>query len=126
MKALWIPAAVLAVIITFSLWSGRHVEREIDGWIDALEEVDATAWQEEWQAADLGLRAVYADWTDAQSFLHTVVTHDELEKAESLFAGSFAVCREADSPDFHMLLAQLNAALEHIREAQAVSVRNIF
>ena len=126
MKSLWFSVAVLAIVIGFSFWSGQRAADQTGSWIAALEEADNDAWREEWQTADQRLRQIYADWTGAQDFLHIIVTHDELEEAEALFVGTLAVCRETDRPDLHMLLAQLIAALEHIREAQTISIKNIF
>ena len=51
--------------------------------------------------------------------------HDELDEAESLFAGAFAVCREEDGADFHMLLAQLMGQLRLLSETQSLSVKNV-
>lgn len=126
MKSLIIPAAMLVGIASFCLWCGTYTTDRTEEWRAALEETDNAAWREDWQAADLRLRQVYESWQEEQTFLHTVMAHDELEEAESLFVGAFAVCREADGPDFHTMMAQLMAVLEHLKESQTVSIRNIF
>jgi hypothetical protein len=51
--------------------------------------------------------------------------HDELDEAEELFAGAFAVCRERDGADFHTMLAQLTNQLRLLSETQSVSVKNV-
>ena len=51
--------------------------------------------------------------------------HDELDQAEELFAGAFAVCREQDGADFHTMLAQLMNQLKLLAETQSVSIKNI-
>lgn len=53
------------------------------------------------------------------------MSHNELDQAEDLFAGAFAVCREADAADFHMLLAQLQSQLRLLAETQCLSVKNV-
>ena len=75
--------------------------------------------------AEERLKAAYADWDASQTFFHTIMDHNELDEAENLFAGAFAVCREADGADFHMLLAQLMGQLRLLSETQSVSIKNV-
>ena len=126
MKSLYIPTAVLAGIVALSLWCGAYVGGRTETWVSMLEETDEAAWREDWQTATQHLDRAYGSWQREQTLLHTLASHDELEQAESLFAGAFAACREMDGPDFHTMLAQLTAALRHLAEGQAVSVKNIF
>ena len=125
MKALYIPAGLLAVILGFSLWTGRYVEQRTSHWSELLSEIDDLARQEDWGQAEERLRSAYADWNASQTFFHTIMDHEELDEAENLFAGAFAVCREEDDADFHMLLAQLTGQLRLLAETQGVSIKNI-
>lgn len=125
MKALFIPAGLLAAILAFSLWAGQYVENRTNHWIYLLEETDGAAFQEDWTAAGERLRRAYDDWDGSQKFFHTIMDHDELDEAETLFAGAMAVCGEQDGPDFHLLLAQLVKQIEILAETQSVSVKNI-
>lgn len=125
MKALYIPAALLALILGYSLWAGRYVEQRTDHWIALLEQVDETARQENWADAGTRLRQVYEDWDGSQGFFHTIMDHSELDEAESLFAGAAAVCGQQDDGEFHLLLAQLMEQMRLLAETQSVSVKNI-
>ena len=125
MKAFYIPAGLLAVILGFSLWTGQYVEQRTAHWTSLLEETERLAQREDWEQAAKHLETAYADWDSSQTFFHTIMDHDELDEAESLFAGAFAVCREEDSADFHMLLAQLMGQLHLLSETQSLSVRNV-
>ena len=51
MKALYIPAALLVVILGFSLWAGRYVDMQTGRWTAQLEEAGSAAAQEDWPAA---------------------------------------------------------------------------
>ena len=51
MKAFYIPVGLLAVILGFSLWSGRYVELRTQHWNTLLEEIDGLAGQEAWEQA---------------------------------------------------------------------------
>ena len=125
MKSLYIPTAILAAILGFSLWTGRYVAQRTDRWTQRLEEVDRLAAEEDWGQAEERLRDAYADWDASQTFFHTIMEHDELDEAEDLFAGAFAVCREADAADFHMFLSQLKSQLRLLAETQCVSIKNV-
>lgn len=125
MKAFFIPAGILAVILGFSLWTGRYVERQTSQWIELLEAADLPAQEENWRQAEDNLRLAYDGWNSSQTFFHTIMDHDALDDAEELFAGAFAVCQEADGADFHMLLAQLAKQLELLAETQSVSIKNV-
>ena len=86
---------------------------------------DEYAQQERWEAAQAQLQLAYDDWCTSQTFFHTIMEHDELDEAESLFATAYAACDERDVPDFHAAMAQLATQLSLLAETQAVSVKNI-
>lgn len=125
MKAFYIPMGLLLVILGFSLWTGRYVEQHTERWNAMLEEIEDLARDGAWAEAEVRLETAYADWDASQTFFHTIMDHSELDEAENLFAGAFAVCRERDSADFHMLLAQLAGQLRLLSETQCVSIKNI-
>lgn len=125
MKAFYIPLGLLILILGFSLWTGRYVEQRTDHWNEMLEETRQLAHQEEWDRAAARLEAAYADWSVSQTFFHIIMAHSELDEAESLFAGAFALCREEEDADFYSLLAQLTSQLRLLAETQSLSVKNV-
>lgn len=125
MKALYIPAALLAVILGFSLWAGRYVDARTEQWIALLEETGEAAAREDWPEAERRLQGAYRDWDSSQTFFHTIISHDELDQAETLFVGAAAVCAERDDADFHLMLAQLMEQLRLLAETQSVSIKNV-
>lgn len=125
MKALYVPALLLAALLSFSLWTGRYTDRRSEEWIQLLEQSDSAAHAENWALALEHLQTAYNGWEEQETFFHTVLSHDELDEATSLFAGAFAACRERDNEDFHIQLAQLAVQLRLLAETQAVSIKNI-
>lgn len=125
MKAFYIPLGLLILILGFSLWTGRYVEQRTGHWNELLEETGQLAHQEEWDRAEERLEAAYADWSASQTFFHIIMAHSELDEAESLFAGAFALCREEEDADFYSLLAQLTSQLRLLAETQSLSVKNV-
>lgn len=126
MKAFYIPASLLAIILAFSLWTGRYVELQTGGWTDLLKQSDAAARQENWAEAEAQLQQAYQAWDASQTFFHTIMDHSDLDEAETLFQGAMAICDEQDDADFHLLLAQLMSQLRLLAETQSISIKNIF
>ena len=124
-KPLVISLAALAAILTFSLWSGHYVAGRTETWSSQLADADASARQERWADTLDQLHLAYADWGESQTFFHTIMEHEELDEAESLFAAAFAACDAQDAPDFHAAIAQLSSQLSLLAETQAVSIKNI-
>lgn len=125
MKALYIPTALLAAILAFSLWAGGFIQGRSREWVELLDAADTMAQDENWAGAGARLRQVREGWDRTDAFFHTVLDHRELDEARSLLAGTTAACREQDDEDFHILLAQLKVHLQLMAETQAVSVKNI-
>lgn len=125
MKTLYIPTAILALILGFSLWGGMYSDMRTDQWITLLDEAGALAQQENWDEANRVLDEAYRDWNSSQTFYHTTMKHEDLDEAEFFFTGAIAACREEDNEEFHILLAQLIKQLQLLAEAQKVSLQNI-
>lgn len=125
MRAFYFPAGLLAVILAFSLWTGRYVEERAQVWSAGLEAAGQAAGDEDWEAARSALQEVYDSWTDSQPLFHVLFSHGDLDEAETLFAGALAVCREADGADFRQLTAQLSGQMRLLSETQQISLGNI-
>ena len=125
MKPLILSLTALGAILAFSLWAGRYVAVRTEDWSTQLARADKWAQQEHWEDAQVQLHRAYASWGRSQTFFHTIMEHDELDEAESLFATAFAACDEQDAPDFHAAMAQLDSQFRLLAETQAVSIKNI-
>ena len=125
MKALYIPAGLMALILAFSLWTGHYVRQRTDHWTAMLEHADEAAMAEDWSSAEKRLLDAYADWDSSQCFFHTIMSHSDLDEAESLSAGAKAVCSQQDDADFHLMLAQLMEHMDLLAETQSISIKNI-
>ena len=125
MKHFYIPVGILAVILGFSLWTGRYVEQRTEHWNTLLTQADQAGYTEHWDAAREQMEQIYQDWKNSQTLFNIILSQDELEEAENLFAGAFAMCREEDDADFHQLLAQLTKQIDLLAETQRTSIKNI-
>ena len=125
MKHFYIPTGILAVILGLSLWTGRYVEQHTEHWITLLTQADQSGQMEYWDAAREQMEQIYEDWQSSQTIFHIILSHEELDEAEELFAGAFAMCREEDDADFHQLLAQLIKQIDLLAETQRTNIKNI-
>lgn len=125
MKTFTIPAGILVLILAFSLWTGQYVENRINCWTALLEETDKAAQRDDWKAAADALDRAYAGWNSSQTFFHTIMEHEELDKAEDLFAGAAAMCREEQRAAFRMFLSRLAEQLDSLSETQSLGIKNI-
>ena len=125
MKALYIPLLVLAGLLSFALWTGFYVQQRTTEWQEMLSLADELAQKEQWEEAEDQIQRSYANWNQSQTFFHTIMEHEELDEAESLFATAFAACDERDVPDFHAALAALLSKLSLLSETQQISIKNI-
>ena len=98
MKAVRIPLFVLAVLLAFSVCNAEEASA-------ALARLD-----ELWQAD--------------QVYLHIVVTHGDINNAETLLRRAVLLC-QADSEELRPTLAELHACLGMVAETQQISIKNI-
>ena len=125
MKALYLPALILSLLLGLSLWTGSYVSSRAEEWSRYLEEADRLAQLEQWDLAKAQIDAGYERWSDRQALLHIIMEHRELDEAEVLFAAAYAACDQQDVPDFHAALAQLLTQIRLLAETQQVSLQNI-
>ena len=125
MKALYLPALILSLLLGLSLWTGSYVSSRAEEWSRYLEEADRLAQLEQWDLAKVQIDAGYERWSDRQALFHIIMEHQELDEAEVLFAAAYAACDQQDVPDFHAALAQLLTQIRLLAETQQVSLQNI-
>jgi len=126
MRAFYIPAGLLAVILGCSLWAGRYVELRTEAWSAQLEAAAEAAAREDWPRTEEILQRAFEDWDRDQTFFHTIIDHDELDEAEQDFRAVLASCRQQDGGEVLFQLAELTGQLKLIADTQTVSIRNIF
>ena len=69
-----------------------------------LERASEAGLQEDWEAAAESLTQASTVWEARQNFFHTILKHDELDEAESLFAGAEAAGGAAEDTTLPVLL----------------------
>lgn len=124
MRATRLSLMVLLVVLAFVLWNAAWVTDRCGEWTAALDEAEAAL--EQGGSGQQQLDALNALWQEPQSYLHIVISHEELDEAEALLAQAEAMAAQGDSQSLYPVLAELRGQFRLIAETQRVSAKNIF
>ena len=124
MKAIRIPVFVLAVLLAFSVCNAVHLTRRCALWQAELAEADRAAAMGDTEAAGAALARLEALWQADQVYLHIVVSHEDINSAETLLCRAAVLCA-IGGEDLRPALAELGASLRMVAETQQISVKNI-
>lgn len=119
------PVAVLAVILAFALWNSAVITGHTQRWRDQLQQAEALALDENWQAAGNALAKSYEDWSERQVFLHIVSEHEAVDDAEAMYRRAMAFAAEQESSEFRAELADLQDQLRLLAEMERFSLKNV-
>ena len=125
MKALYIPLALLTIILLSSVTASFYISQHANEWSAILEQCEDYLHEEQWERAQDRLSAAHEDWKQHNAVLHMILEHQDLDEAERLFSGAFAACRERDSVELRILLRQLRTQLHFLAETQKADLKNI-
>lgn len=84
-RALFLPAAVLGLLLAFSLWNSFAMSAHVRRWQSQVDEAVRLAEDGDWSGAAAALDAGYADWSRKQTYLHTVTQHDAVDDAGAMY-----------------------------------------
>lgn len=125
LKAFYIPSSVLALLLILSLLTSAYVQRCTDTWSTATNEIINQLEKKQWNDLESGIRIVHRDWQSKQIYFHLFLAHQNLDEAEKLFSGALAACREEDTVELRILLAQLISQFMYLADTQEISLKNI-
>lgn len=119
------PLLILAVLLLFSLWTGRRVEADTERWRTPLLQSSEAALLGDWDAAEDLLAASYDDWQNCQLFLHIVVQHEVVEDAEAMYRRAKAFLDGRETEEYRAELADLIHQLLALQEQEELSWGNV-
>ena len=124
-KAYLPPLAVLAAILTFTLWTGASMKSDTVRWQEQLTQAEEFARADNWPQAAEALSCGYRDWSAHQARLHIISRHDAVDDAEAMYrrATAFASTREIN--EFRAELADLRAQLGLLAEMERFTLKNV-
>ena len=119
------PVGVLAVILAFALWNSAVITGHTQRWRDQLQQAEALALDENWQAAGDALAKSYEDWSERQVFLHIVSEHEAVDDAEAMYRRAMAFAAEQETSEIRAELADLQDQLRLLAEMERFSLKNV-
>ena len=125
MKNLLIPGSILALLLCASLWNAAVVEEHTQPCRAALEQSAAAAEAGDWGRALALLSQTRAAWEEGKTWLHIVTAHDELGKADELFAAAACYGAARERAEFCAAASELAVQMEVVAALQRLTVRNI-
>ena len=107
MRALYIPAALLAGLFALSLLNSRYVDDRTDQWLRILEQVDAAADGENYE------------WTDMYAGFAKTAKEEGFDQIAALFEGVAKIEKEHEER-YRKLLANLEGGLVFSRDGDMI------
>ena len=120
-----LPIAVLAALLTLSLWNSHILSARSRRLLETLDDAERRAVAQQWtEAAELMERG-YEDWHTRRTYLHIVSRHDAAYGADALYRRCILYARAGDELDFLAELATLREQIETLTEMERLSIGNI-
>ncbi|MEG1592898.1 MAG: DUF4363 family protein [Oscillibacter sp.] len=123
-KAYVPPVLVLLVLLLLCLWNSRAITAQTAELTQQLRQVDTLARADCWPAARRQLERGYADWSAQQTYLHIVIAHDAVDRAEALYRRAAAFAETENFPELTAELAELENALGLLAEMERFTLKN--
>ena len=125
MKYCVLSCALLALLFGAALLSARAVDDTVTQWCDTLSSAQQSAQIGDWAQAREYMDDAYADWEARHIMLHLVSAHTDLDRSDVRFRRAAVFAHEGERAEFLAETAALIAQLTNLRDAQALSLRNI-
>lgn len=125
LKAFYIPASLLVLLLLISLWGSAYIQDRTEKWITIIEDLSPIAEEDRWYEVESKLLALHKDWMDSQKIFHLILAHDDLDSAEKYFSGALAACREEDRVELRIHLSQLVSQFVFLGDTQKVQLKHI-
>lgn len=125
MKRVWIAVAILLAILAGTMAHSFYLTSFTRNLIVLLEQAEASAEQEDWEAAAKLTQNVWDRWQTKDLYLHVALRHDE---TDAVYSGlrevtEFIQCQEGG--EYSAANARLIANLELLAEAEQLSLKNV-
>ncbi len=125
MRFFVIPASVLTLLLGLSLWNAAAVDAAIEPWRGALAEASEASERGEWETSERTIRETRTAWEAKHPYFHLVTAHDELDRADALFAQAESYAGAREGAELRAALAELSAQLRVVSEMQRLTLKNV-
>ena len=125
MKRFWPAAAVLAVLLTGTLLSGRHLDGFARSLTVLLEQAAVLAAEDRWREAEALTRQAYDTWQEHHTYLHTVMRHSDTDDILRQFRAVLQYLALEEMDQYAAANADLICQIGLLAEMEQASVVNV-
>lgn len=126
MKHWFPPAAILAVLLLFSLWDANQMRNDTLRWCAQLQQADRLAVAEDWAGALETLEESHQDWQRQWLYVHIVSSRDVADDAEAMYHRAIAFAKTEEITEFRAELSDLQDQMRVLRDMESFKLHMIF
>lgn len=126
MKHLLIALLILALCLSFCIWSGSYVRRAVAEPLNTLRLARTHAEGGDFDRAYDAVELAAQQWHSREALYCVLLHHDETDCVQRDLAALREQARRGEGDDFADTCAQLITQLQHLRALQLPSAGNIF
>ena len=124
-KPFFIACLILVSLFAAGLMNAQTVSRLGDSIETQLSYSQSSAKSGQWEEVGDTLHDVAELWQEHKTFLHVTLDHREIEETEALFAEIRQYAAQEDIRKYCTSAERLAVQLEHLKESQRISIKNI-
>ena len=121
-----IMAATLSILLLLSLLEQTIVLRITNGALENAQMVMEHIREEELDEANKKAQEMDVSWDEQAKWLELMVDHSSTDEVRYAFSRLIAALEQKDSATAMVYACELEGALEHVYERQALTIENIF
>ena len=121
-----IMAATLAILLMLSLLEQTIVLRITNNALENAQMVMEYIREEELDEANKKAQEMDVSWDEQAKWLELMVDHSSTDEVRYAFSRLIAALEQKDSATAMVYACELEGALEHVYERQALTIENIF
>ena len=121
-----IMAATLSILLMLSLLEQTIVLRITNGALENAQMVMEHIREDELNEANKKAQEMDVSWDEQAKWLELMVDHSSTDEVRYAFSRLIAALEQKDSATAMVYACELEGALEHVYERQALTIENIF
>lgn len=125
MKPFFIACLILVSLFAAGLMNAQTVSRLSDSIETQLSYSQSSAKSGQWDEVGDTLHDVAELWQEHKTYLHVTLDHSEIEEVEALFAEARQYAAQGDVDKYCTCAERLAVQLEHLKETQRISIKNV-
>ena len=125
MKRLIVSLSLLALMIGLGCWNTARLNTTCGQVTALLEEAQTSGESGDWDHAEILTRSAWECWDDRSTYLYIVLRHDCTDEIYTGFRELLELIEWGETPEYAAASSRLIAQLEHLTEAERLTLENL-